>query len=70
MGENMEFEKPKSITEQVCKSLVKAIIEGKLKPGDPLTEAKLNEQFGIDHITLQWERRPSLNQCGDSCEIE
>lgn len=30
----------------------------------------LHDQFGIDHITLQWERRPFLNQCGDSCEIE
>jgi len=30
----------------------------------------LHDQFGIDHITLQWERRPSLNQCGDSCKIE
>jgi len=28
----------------------------------------LHEQFGINHITLQWERCPSLNQCGDSCE--
>jgi cobalt-zinc-cadmium efflux system protein len=31
---------------------------------------ELHDQFGIDHITLQWERRPSLNQCGDSCEVE
>ncbi len=30
----------------------------------------LYDQFGIDHITLQWERRPSTNQCGDSCEIK
>ncbi len=30
----------------------------------------LHDQFGIDHITLQWERRPSTNQCGDSCEIK
>ena len=30
----------------------------------------LHDHFGIDHITLQWERRPSTNQCGDSCEIK
>lgn len=30
---------------------------------------ELHDQFGIDHITLQWERRLSANQCGDSCEI-
>ena len=30
----------------------------------------LYDQFGIEHITLQWERRPSTNQCGDSCEIK
>ena len=30
----------------------------------------LHDQFGIDHITLQWERKPSTNQCGDSCEIK
>ncbi len=34
------------------------------------TSKELHDQFGIDHITLQWERRPSLNQCGDSCEIK
>jgi cobalt-zinc-cadmium efflux system protein len=31
---------------------------------------ELHDQFGIDHITLQWERIPSTNQCGDSCEIK
>jgi cobalt-zinc-cadmium efflux system protein len=31
---------------------------------------ELHDHFGIDHITLQWERRPSTNQCGDTCEIE
>jgi cobalt-zinc-cadmium efflux system protein len=30
----------------------------------------LHDQFGIDHITLQWERIPSTNQCGDSCKIK
>jgi cobalt-zinc-cadmium efflux system protein len=30
----------------------------------------LHDRFGIDHTTLQWERRPWLTQCGDSCEIE
>ena len=43
------------------------------KDDDALIEKaskELNEQFGIDHITLQWERCPSLNQCGDSCKIQ
>ena len=31
---------------------------------------ELHDQFGIDHITLQWERIPSTNQCGDSCDIK
>jgi cobalt-zinc-cadmium efflux system protein len=31
---------------------------------------ELHDQFGIDHITLQWERQPSTNQCGDSCDIK
>jgi cobalt-zinc-cadmium efflux system protein len=43
------------------------------KDDDALIEKaskELHDQFGIDHITLQWERRPSTNQCGDSCEIK
>jgi len=31
---------------------------------------ELHDQFGIDHITLQWERQPYKNQCGDACEIK
>jgi cobalt-zinc-cadmium efflux system protein len=43
------------------------------KDDDALIEKaskELYDQFGIDHITLQWERRPSTNQCGDSCKIQ
>jgi cobalt-zinc-cadmium efflux system protein len=43
------------------------------KDDDALIEKASNElhdQFAIDHITLQWERQPSTNQCGDSCEIK
>ncbi len=30
---------------------------------------ELQERFGIAHITIQWERRPGLDDCGGSCEI-
>ena len=30
---------------------------------------ELRERFGIEHITIQWERRPELDHCGGSCEI-
>ena len=30
---------------------------------------ELHERFGIDHITIQWERRLALDHCGGSCEI-
>lgn len=30
---------------------------------------ELHERFGIAHITIQWERRPVLDNCGNSCEI-
>ena len=30
---------------------------------------ELHKRFGIEHITIQWERRPELNHCGGSCEI-
>jgi cobalt-zinc-cadmium efflux system protein len=41
------------------------------KDDDTLIEKaskELHDQFGIDHVTLQWERRLSENQCGDACE--
>ena len=48
-----------------------------IKPGpkddDALIETarkNLHSLFGIDHITLQWERRPWLNQCGYSCDVD
>jgi hypothetical protein len=28
-----------------------------------------HDRFGIEHITLQWERWHELNHCGGSCEI-
>ena len=30
---------------------------------------ELHERFGIEHITIQWERRPELDHCGSACEI-
>ena len=54
-------------------ALTAHLIKPDPKDDDALIEKaskELHGQFGIDHITLQWERRPSLNQCGDSCEIE
>jgi len=30
---------------------------------------ELHERFGIEHITIQWERLPALDHCGRSCEI-
>ena len=31
---------------------------------------ELHDRFGIEHITLQWERWHELDHCGGSCEIE
>ena len=30
---------------------------------------ELHEHFGIDHVTLQWERWQKMNHCGGSCEV-
>ena len=30
---------------------------------------ELHERLGIEHITIQWERRPELDHCGGACEI-
>jgi cobalt-zinc-cadmium efflux system protein len=30
---------------------------------------ELHDRFGIEHTTIQWERRSQSNQCGRSCEI-
>lgn len=30
---------------------------------------ELHEYFGIDHVTLQWERWQEMNHCGSSCEV-
>ena len=54
-------------------ALTANLIKPDPKDDDVLIEKaskELHDQFGIDHITLQWERRPSLNQCGDLCKIE
>jgi len=31
---------------------------------------QLHDRFGIEHITIQWERRPELDHCGGSCEVK
>ena len=31
---------------------------------------ELHDRFGIEHITIQWERRTELDHCGGSCEIK
>jgi cobalt-zinc-cadmium efflux system protein len=54
-------------------ALTAHLIKPDPKDDDALIEKaskELHGQFGIDHITLQWERRPSFNQCGDLCKIE
>ena len=54
-------------------ALTAHLIKPDPKDDDSLIEKaskELHDQFGIDHITLQWERIPSTNQCGDSCEIK
>jgi len=54
-------------------ALTAHLIKPDPKDDDALIEKvskELHDHFGIDHITLQWERRSSLDQCGDSCEIE
>jgi len=54
-------------------ALTAHLIKPDPKDDDALIEKaskELHGYFGIDHTTLQWERRPSLDQCGDSCEIE
>jgi cobalt-zinc-cadmium efflux system protein len=30
---------------------------------------ELHNRFGIEHITIQWERGEELFNCEDSCEI-
>jgi cobalt-zinc-cadmium efflux system protein len=30
---------------------------------------ELQQRFGIAHITIQWERRPGLDDCGNACKI-
>jgi cobalt-zinc-cadmium efflux system protein len=30
----------------------------------------LHDRFGIEHITIQWERRSELDHCGGTCEID
>jgi len=54
-------------------ALTAHLIKPDPKDDDALIEKAskgLHDQYGIDHITLQWERIPSTNQCGDSCEIK
>lgn len=54
-------------------ALTAHLVKPEPKDDDALIEKAskgLHDRFDIDHITLQWERCPLLNQCGDSCEIE
>ena len=54
-------------------ALTAHLVKPDTKDDDALIEKAskgLHDQFGIEHITLQWERLPSTNQCGDSCEIK
>jgi cobalt-zinc-cadmium efflux system protein len=30
---------------------------------------ELHDRFGIEHVTIQWERRRYLDHCGGACEI-
>jgi cobalt-zinc-cadmium efflux system protein len=30
---------------------------------------ELHERFGIEHVTIQWERRPAQGHCGGTCEF-
>ena len=53
-------------------ALTAHLVKPDSKDDDMLIEKasrELHEQFGIDHITLQWERWQELNHCGGSCEV-
>ncbi len=54
-------------------ALTAHLVKPDSKDDDALIEQASNElhdRFGIEHITLQWERCHDLNHFGSSCEIE
>lgn len=53
-------------------ALTAHLVKADSKDDDALIEKankELNDRFGIDHITLQWERWKELNHCGGACEV-
>jgi cobalt-zinc-cadmium efflux system protein len=53
-------------------ALTAHLVKPDSKDDDVLIEKaskELHEHFGIDHVTLQWERWHELNHCGGSCEV-
>lgn len=53
-------------------ALTAHLVKPDSKDDDGLIEKaskELHDRFGIEHITLQWERWHELNHCGGSCEI-
>jgi cobalt-zinc-cadmium efflux system protein len=53
-------------------ALTAHLVKPDSKDDDTLIERaskELHNRFGIEHITLQWERWHELDHCGGSCEI-
>ena len=53
-------------------ALTAHLVKPDSKDDDALIEKaskELHDRFGIEHITLQWERWHELNHCGGSCEV-
>ncbi len=48
-----EITKPTSIVDQIHKALSRAILNQELKPGDPITEAELQEGFGVSRAPIR-----------------
>jgi DNA-binding GntR family transcriptional regulator len=46
-------EKPSSVVEQIYRSLSKAILNQELEPGTPLTEAELQEWYGVSRAPIR-----------------
>ena len=51
--ESLDFEKPLSMTNQIYKSLGRAIAKGDLKPGQLLTESGLQRAFGVSRAPIR-----------------
>lgn len=48
-----DITKPSSLAEQIHKALSRAILNQELKPGDPITEAELQEWFGVSRAPIR-----------------